>query len=418
MADFNVKKTLSRPGPQRLEAPKTGLAAKAGGVVGAKPVKVERDGVERSAREAALNQAAAPKPEGTVPVMSRPSVFETKQHVPFAFVDVRPGASRVLGGRTFDAVEADALERAHLVGMGEVGKDGVNAAQVGNFTWSQLRAKVEILQKSFGRDEIRTLMREGIMGGTNADAAHYAIATDLYNGRVAWSAPFNANNNNTSLYKVSIENPATGRSREGLFKPRAFGDNDGWGRTPMEYVTYALNRMLGMDYVPPVAYRRNLEVGGQQHAEGSVQYMVPDAKLLKYSNESEWGTSKELLLSDTRILDVLIQNSDRHAGNFLIGAHWVDGKPRAMLIDHAAGLRPGAYVTLEHDNAFGTGPVQVIRKSTFDALKGLQFDSMKRQLGEFISDDEIRGMLAQRDGIVKTMDALIAKNGLANVVKE
>jgi hypothetical protein len=38
------------------------------------------------------------------------------------------------------------------------------------------------------------------------------------------------------------------------------GNGDGWHRASMEFVAYRLSRVLGMDYVPPAAYRRP-EVG-------------------------------------------------------------------------------------------------------------------------------------------------------------
>ena len=34
------------------------------------------------------------------------------------------------------------------------------------------------------------------------------------------------------------------------------------------------------------------------------------------------GIDPRVVLSDTRIFDVLLQNSDRHAGHFLFGRHW------------------------------------------------------------------------------------------------
>ena len=40
-----------------------------------------------------------------------------------------------------------------------------------------------------------------------------------------------------------------------IYKPRVYGDAGGWHRTPMEWVAYRLNLLLGLDFVPPVAYR-------------------------------------------------------------------------------------------------------------------------------------------------------------------
>lgn len=40
-----------------------------------------------------------------------------------------------------------------------------------------------------------------------------------------------------------------------IYKPRVYGDAGGWHRTPMEWVAYRLNLLLGLDLVPPTAYR-------------------------------------------------------------------------------------------------------------------------------------------------------------------
>ena len=57
-----------------------------------------------------------------------------------------------------------------------------------------------------------------------------------------------------------------------------------------------------------------------------------------------------------------------------------------------------------------------VRRSTFDALKNLNWDWMKRDIGEFVSDDEIRGMLARRDGIVSYFERLANERGWDKVV--
>ena len=84
--------------------------------------------------------------------------------------------------------------------------------------------------------------------------ADKAILNDLYNGRIIEARPFGAQQNTGSLWKVKIEH--NGNVREAVFKPREHGDRDGWARTPMEAGMYKLNRILGMNMVPPTAYRK------------------------------------------------------------------------------------------------------------------------------------------------------------------
>ena len=86
------------------------------------------------------------------------------------------------------------------------------------------------------------------------------------------------------------------------------------------------------------------------------------------------------MLSDTRVLDVLLHNSDRHSGHFLFGRHWTEGGPdesesdgsaslggsewRPALIDHAASFRKEAFVSMEHENAFAqTGRRRASRRT-------------------------------------------------------
>lgn len=67
-------------------------------------------------------------------------------------------------GRALNQKEVDALERSHLVGKGQAGKDG-NSASIGNYTEKQLRDKVKILKNAgFSSNEIRSLVEGGVVG--------------------------------------------------------------------------------------------------------------------------------------------------------------------------------------------------------------------------------------------------------------
>lgn len=332
---------------------------------------------------------------------------------------LRTRAAQVLGTELAPRV-ADAIEEAHHVGDGELGRDGVRPASIGNYTQRQLAARVRILHAAgLGRAQVRRLVAAGVVGdapGAARDRAHDAITTDLYNGQVVQSRPFSAHGSRTTLFRVAVANPQTGRVVQAIFKARMWGDNDGWNRTPVEYVAYRLNRMLGMDYVPPVAYRHNIDVEFENRPEGAMVEFVDDARPIYDVPESEWGVRQDLLLSDARVLDVLIQNSDRHRDNFLIGRHWATGRQMPMLIDHGAGFRPGALVTMRQQNAFGTGPVNVVRRTTLDGLRRLEPSTLRREVGEFLSDHEVGQILERRDEIVSHFDDLIRTHGAPNVV--
>ena len=65
--------------------------------------------------------------------------------------------------------------------------------------------------------------------------------------------------------------------------------------------------------LPPSAPAPISKVCGRVFDEGAFIYWVPGCQELKEAlvEDASWGSSLEQLLSDTRILDVLLSNSDR-----------------------------------------------------------------------------------------------------------
>lgn len=58
-----------------------------------------------------------------------------------------------------------------------------------------------------------------------------------------------------SARRAQLQDPSSARRVRAIYKPRVYGDAGGWHRTPMEWVAYRLNLLLGLDLVPPTAYR-------------------------------------------------------------------------------------------------------------------------------------------------------------------
>lgn len=239
--------------------------------------------------------------------------------------------------------------------------------------------------------------------------ADRAILNDLYNGRVIEAQPFGAQQNTGSLWKVKIEHE--GRIREAIFKPRTYGDRDGWARTPMEVALYKLNRILGMDLVPPAAYRRNLTLNGNHFAEGALLAWVGDAHPVQNVPKKEWAPTHEAFASDLRILQMIARDADHeNPKNIIRGKHWKDGQYRVMKVDNEACMRHGASVELHYNSAIW-GQVNRFNPETYARLKDMTFDQLKGDVGEFLSDDEIREWLGTRDRLVKHMDKVAAEKG-------
>ncbi|CAM6116571.1 unnamed protein product [Calypogeia fissa] len=188
-----------------------------------------------------------------------------------------------------------------------------------------------------------------------------------------------------------------------LFKPGIEGNADGWHRAAIEMVAYKLNLVLGMDYVPPAVYKSGgVDVDYKHYSDGAFVYYVPKTQHLRKVPDGNWGVYLLLLLSDTRILEVLFNNSDLHHGHFLYGEHWDDGRMRPILIDHAEVVR------MDHESAFKTGAVMCVSARTYLRLRFLERDKVA---------STFEGLLSARE-ILSYLDNLVKERGYHQTVIE
>jgi hypothetical protein len=277
------------------------------------------------------------------------------------------------------------------------------------------------------------------------EEAHARITKLLHCGKITWVEAMGEVEGKYGhpCYRVRVECPdGTGAKVDAVFKPAIEGEGDGWHRASMEYVAYKLSRMLGMDLVPPAAYRTGgIELDYKTFDAGAFMYWVHGADELEKTGDYRtavetgcWGRGVDprAVLSDTRVLDVLLHNSDRHSGHFLFGRHWTEGGPdegegdggaslggsewRPVLIDHAASFRREAFVSMEHENAFQTGPTTCVKANTYLRLRFLDAAAVKREFGFFLSEEEQRMLLERRDKILDYLDGLVEQRGYDDVV--
>ncbi|KAL3694317.1 hypothetical protein R1sor_007968 [Riccia sorocarpa] len=273
-------------------------------------------------------------------------------------------------------------------------------------------------------DAARELKTSRFQRATDADpvqhARHKEIEEILSTGRIVKARPMEPPSKfGHESFVVQLKKKQTGQKVDAMCKPGIEGHADGWHRAAIELVAYELNLMLGMDYVPPVAYRSGgVDVNYKHYNDGAFVYYVPNTVPLKKVPATQWGVSVAMLLSDTRILDVLLNNSDRHHGHFLFGEHWADGRMRPILIDHAAGFRKEAVVKMDHENAFQTGPVRCVSSRTYLRLRFLEKQRIQDKFKGILSSDEVNKMMQRRDMILSYLDALVAERGYHKTVIE
>ena len=170
------------------------------------------------------------------------------------------------------------------------------------------------------------------------------------------------------------------RSAQGV----EFNFRDSW---MFNVAAYKIDRLLGMGLVPVSVPRRH------RTAPGAFTWWVDDVmmdegdrlkKKIAPPNSARWSEQMQLV----RMFDQLIANIDRNMGNLVITRDW-----RIWAIDHTRAFR---YSRAPRSTAGLTG----IDRTTLQKLEALEFATLQKEIGEYISDADIRTMLSRRDGIV------------------
>ena len=157
---------------------------------------------------------------------------------------------------------------------------------------------------------------------------------------------------------------------------------------------YRIDRLLGLQ-LTPVSVERTWKGQGAAFTwwiddvlmdeEGRIKNKIDPPNSLCWS-EQLWAL---------RTFDQLIDNIDRNLGNIIITKTW-----RMWGIDHTRAFR----YSREPRN-----PAVLIRidRGLMERLKQLDFDTLKREVGKYLSNGDIRAILSRRDGIL----ALFEKRG-------
>lgn len=172
-----------------------------------------------------------------------------------------------------------------------------------------------------------------------------------------------------------------------------------WEAYKSEIAAYQLDRLLGLDMVPPTVERR---VGSDL---ASVQLWVEGCRVIKDVDQKacpkpvEWA--KQVLRQ--KVFDNLTANIDRNQGNLLVDGEW-----NLILIDHS--------------RAFGSDKMPFMKEMTrvdrafFERLKALDEASVMKQVRPWVlGDGTARAILKRRDKIVAQLEQLARERGEAVV---
>jgi hypothetical protein len=167
-----------------------------------------------------------------------------------------------------------------------------------------------------------------------------------------------------------------------------FNFEDSWR---FNVAAYRVNKMIGLDMVP-VSISRPWQSKPSAFTWWIDDVMMDEGKRLKDKTQppdtAVWNEQMQLV----RVFDQLIYNVDRNVGNLLICKNW-----KVWAIDHTRAFRTQSSLK---------SAAQITRcdRTVLEGLKTLDKPSLKAQIGEFVTDYQINGLLARRDKIVEILE--------------
>lgn len=186
------------------------------------------------------------------------------------------------------------------------------------------------------------------------------------------------------------------------YKPIKRGRQGGyWESYEAEVAAYELDKLLGLDMVPPTVVRR------VESNLGSLQLWVKGCKTYK-SVENQAPSTQEFShqVSRMKVFDNLVFNDDRNAGNFLVDSSW-----NIILIDHSRAFVERKDV-LKGESKL---PASFDRKLV-ERMKALRFEDLEGPMKGMLAKKQIEALLARRDKLLKRLNELVAKQGEARIL--
>ena len=183
-----------------------------------------------------------------------------------------------------------------------------------------------------------------------------------------------------------------------LGKTAEMNFQDSW---QLEVAAYHVDRAIGLKRVPATIERyinNNL---------GSLQWWVQN-RFSEDDRRKEKAEPPDREIWDREwlnmyLFDQLIANVDRHMKNILITADW-----NLRLIDHSRSFRTTKELK---DPALFTR----FSRDLIEGIKKLEYQDMRKKIGKYLMDEQIKTMLVRRDLIVQLVDARVAALGEAKV---
>jgi hypothetical protein len=174
-----------------------------------------------------------------------------------------------------------------------------------------------------------------------------------------------------------------------------------WESYKSEIAAYEMDKLLGLEMVPPTVEKR---VKGNLGA--AVMWCSPTKSFHDLGGVptpppqqfARW--TRQLVRA--KMFDNLIGNKDPNLGNWLVDPAW-----NLILIDHTRAFTTDKDLVhkLEH-----------VDSELWDKMKGLTLESITPVLSPYMGKGEIKAIIARRDKLAQMVDKMVAEQGEAAVM--
>jgi len=193
--------------------------------------------------------------------------------------------------------------------------------------------------------------------------------------------------------------------------------DDSW---KSEIAAYRLDKLIGLNSVPPVVER---EFKGKKGclslwAESATNYLklMESGKNIPQEAVEKTDKMKYIL----RLWDCLIANADRTQENILLTEDW-----RTIIFDHSRAFQTDRKFVRQI--VYGTNGIfklddgrpmlfRRVPRVMVEKIKGLTAPAIKEAVGPYLTDRQVDGIIARIPLIMKELDTLIQQSGEANVL--
>ncbi len=206
-----------------------------------------------------------------------------------------------------------------------------------------------------------------------------------------------------TLEKDGVTRKALWKDAEG--RMRGFVENWKW-----EIAAYRLDKYLGLNMISPTVEKKF------RGKRGSCQLWVDYWIKAKHKNEQKIKVPSYKVFYYNRAsylrwaFDNLIANADRHSGNIFITKDW-----RIILPDHSRSFRTSNKFTknLIYTEKHKEGPkiMKELPRAFVEKLKSLNFEIIRDNVGEYLTEKEINAVLLRRELILEVVNERIKNFG-------